>query len=216
MFMDFTLNGDLVKKVIDFLKGLITQRNERAHGIAVEVHGDNNTVVISPAAEADIQTYNSSIGKSVPVVNAVGRSGINLYIQGSFYGGEKRSGEGVSIGTYLSCQIGEDRLPLFKLGVFASEEIPCSHIYIWCPRKALEAFGLTNLPKEGFGKWKYDKDDDAFFMLLTEEEERKRDLRKSLKEKLRELHDKDKRGVEGDIATGNLSSLEDRPRREKT
>jgi len=206
MDMHFTLNWDWVKKIIDCVKDFITQRNERAHdGIAVDVHGDNNTVIISPAAGNDIQTYNNSAGKSVSVVNVTDDPNLKLYIQGSFYGGKKRSGELLSIGTYLACQIGEDRLPLFRLGVFASEEIPCSHIYIWCPRKALEAFGLTNLPKEGFGKWKYDKDDDAFFMLLTEEDERERDLRKSLKEKLRELHDKDKRaakqGLPDDLPT---------------
>jgi len=192
------LNWDLVQKLVEFVKDVIAE-NKRKHNNAPAA-GDND-VALSPIDTVEaIKNFYSPIEKAVPVRNVAGENQGTLWIEGSFYEGEERKNKRLSIGTWLSCRIDDTTIPVW---VGVSDEHP--ELYAWCPRES--AYGATVIEclKADIGSWRYDRADDAYWTPLSEKDERERDLRKSLKEKLRELHDKDKRaakqGLPDDLPT---------------
>jgi hypothetical protein len=173
------LDWNLAQKLAGFVKDIVAGDKQTQDG-NTPVESDDDVVFSPIDTVEEIKQFYPAIEKAVPLGNVAGENQGKLWVEGSF---EKQQNK-LAIGTWVSCRIGDTKIPVW---VGISDEHPA--LYAWCPRKSAFGAGREG-PKTDIGGWLYSCRDDAYWRPISEQRDDKRDLRKALKERLRDLCDK--------------------------
>jgi hypothetical protein len=149
MTIDFSINGDLIKKLLDVIKEIFVPQNKGDGGINVTINGSNNNVTISPInSVAEINKIDATVNKSIPmsIKSADGSELLTLWLNCSTAGGDKQHHERFAFGAYLSCQCEGKTIPIW-LGAIANNCIREMEIGIEFSKKSWESVSDLAAPK---------------------------------------------------------------------